>query len=213
MKVTVIDHGMGNLFSVCRAVEHCGAEPHLSGDPSEVAAAERLILPGVGAFGDGMAGLAKRGLIGPIREAAVAGRPLLGICLGMQMMMDASEEFGEHRGLGLIPGRVTAIPRIDAAGQPLKVPQVGWNGLVVPTGRSDWKDTALAGTEPDSSVYFVHSFAAVPDRDDHRIADCVYGGHTLSAAVGHDALIGCQFHPEKSGPVGLRILRRFIHGA
>ena len=212
MKVTVIDYGMGNLFSVCRAIEHCDAEPVICSDPEEVLRAERLVLPGVGAFGDGMAELERRELRGPIRVAAWEGTPLLGICLGMQMMMESSEEFGLNPGLALIPGCVTPIPDKTPAGEPLKVPQVGWNTIYVPQARGTWAGTPLEATEERSSVYFVHSFAAVPDHDEHRLADCVYGGHVVSAAVARGNLVGCQFHPEKSGPVGLAILRRFIHG-
>jgi len=211
MKVTVIDYGMGNLFSVCRAIEHCDAEPVLCSDPDEVLRATRLVLPGVGAFGDGMAELERRELTGAIRVAAWEHKPLLGICLGMQMLMDTSEEFGLHQGLGLIPGRVRAIPDTTPTGDPLKVPQVGWNGILLPEALDSWDGTPLGGTEPGSSVYFVHSFAAAPDHDRHRLADCIYGGHVLAAAVARRNVVGCQFHPEKSGPVGLAILRRFIH--
>jgi len=212
MKVTVIDYGMGNLFSVCRAIEHCDAEPVLCSDPDEIPRAERLVLPGVGAFGDGMAELERRELRGAIRVAAWEGKPLLGICLGMQMMMDSSEEFGLHVGLGLIPGSVTAIPAETPAGDPLKVPHVGWNALVQTHALGGWNGTLLEGTPPSSAVYFVHSYAAVPDHDEHRLANCNYGGHVVCAAVARSNVVGCQFHPEKSGPVGLAILRRFIHG-
>ena len=212
MKVTVIDYGMGNLFSVCRAIEHCDAEPVLCSDPDEVLRAERLVLPGVGAFGDGMAELERRELRGPLRVAAWEGRPLLGICLGMQMLMNSSEEFGLNAGLGLIPGCVTAIPDTTPAGEPLKVPHVGWNTISETQTMGGWNGTLLEGTPRRSAVYFVHSFAAVPDHDEHRLAECVYGGHRVCAAVARGDIVGCQFHPEKSGPVGLAILRRFIHG-
>jgi len=213
LKVTVVDYGMGNLFSVCRAVERCGGEPHLSSDPGEVARADRVILPGVGAFGDAMAELDRRELVAPLREVAAAGRPLLGICLGMQMMLDSSEEFGRHAGLGLIPGQVKAIPATTADGSPHKVPQVGWNALVLPEGRDTWQGTALQDVTGGQSTYFVHSFAAEPERAEHRLADCLYGGHRIGAAIADGPVIGCQFHPEKSGPVGLTILRRFLEGA
>ena len=211
MKVTVVDYGMGNLYSVCRAVERCGGVPVLASDPDSVRGEGPLILPGVGAFGDAMAELRQRDLVEVMRDAATAGRPLLGICLGMQMLLDSSEEFGEHEGLGLVPGTVRAIPTTDHQGGSLKVPQVGWNALRRPSDVS-WAGTPLQDVREGDSVYFVHSFSAGTEGAEHRLADCVYGGHLLCAAVTIGSVIGCQFHPEKSGPVGLRILERFIHG-
>jgi imidazole glycerol-phosphate synthase subunit HisH len=212
VRVTVVDYGMGNLFSVCRAVERCGGEPRLSSDPAEVAAAAMTILPGVGAFGDAMAELERRDLVEPLRDLAAARMPLLGICLGMQMMLDSSEEFGQHAGLGLIPGHVRPIPTLDTRGHRQKVPQVGWNGLVLPEGRENWAGTTLQDLLEGDSTYFVHSFAAEPVDPAHRLADCLYGGHRVGAAIADGPIVGCQFHPEKSGPVGLTILRRFILG-
>jgi imidazole glycerol-phosphate synthase subunit HisH len=209
-RVTVIDYGMGNLLSVSRALEHCGAEVLTTCDPERVAQAERLILPGVGAFADGMAGLRERGLIEPIREFARAGRPFLGICLGMQMMLDSSEEFGNHEGLGLVPGRVAAIPSTGVDGRPHKIPHIGWNKLLMPTPETSWENTILAGLSPGSSGYFVHSYAAVPKYPEHRLADCDYNGILISAVIKSGSHYGCQFHPEKSGEVGLEILRSFI---
>jgi len=171
--------------------------------------AERLVLPGVGAFAGGMAGLRERGLVEPIRRYAASGRPLLGICLGMQMLATASEEFGIHEGLDLIPGRVRAVPDRDTAGRPHKVPHIGWTALRTPAGAS-WRESLLADTPEGTSVYLVHSFAVVPDDPAHRLADCEYGGHAVCAAIARGAITGFQFHPEKSGEAGLRILRRFL---
>jgi imidazole glycerol-phosphate synthase subunit HisH len=209
VQVTVVDYGIGNLFSVCRALEHCSAEVTLTSDPALIQTAPRLVLPGVGAFADGMQGLRDRGLIEPILHYAASGRPLLGICLGMQMLATASEEFGKHRGLGLIPGRVVAIPDHTTSGQPHKIPHIGWNGLLAPAGVS-WNETLLGDTSEGTAVYLVHSYAVTPDDPAHRLADCVYGGHRICAAIRRDNIVGCQFHPEKSGEVGLRILRRFL---
>lgn len=207
--VTVIDYGVGNIFSVCRALEHCGAEVRLSDVPEEILGADRVILPGVGAFADGMAGLASRGLLATVKEFAATGRPLLGICLGMQMLMDSSEEFGLQDGLGIIPGKVTAIPPTGTDGVLHKIPHIGWNELLVPEG-ADWTGTVLGNTVRGSSVYFVHSFAAVPERPEHRLAECDYNGRKICAAVQNGLVFGCQFHPEKSGEVGLGIVQSFL---
>ena len=167
MKVTVIDYGLSNLLSVRHAFAHFGAETLLTSDPADVLAAEKLVLPGVGAFKDGMDGLARLGLIEPIRQKAAAGTPLLGICLGMQMLFDESEEFGLHKGLGLIPGRVVKIPDTDVDGHPQKVPHISWDPLYP-------------------------------------------GGREICAAASQGSVLGCQFHPEKSGAVGLKIIEEFL---
>lgn len=209
--VTVIDYGIGNLLNVVRAFEHLGAAVDVTDDPAKVAEAERLVLPGVGAFGDGMAGLSALGLVEPIRRYADRGRPFLGICLGMQMMLDRSEEFGDHPGLGLIPGNVIAIPATTLDGRPQKIPHIGWNALVRTEAGGTWLGTVLNGIEVGASVYFVHSFMAVPNDPAHRLADCDYGGRRISAVIRSGPLYGCQFHPEKSGEVGLCILRNFLN--
>lgn len=208
-RVTVVDYGIGNLFSVGRALEHCGAEIEFSSAPEAIAGAARLVLPGVGAFADGMQGLRDRGLVEPLRAYAASGRPLLGICLGMQMLASVSEEFGEHEGLGLIPGRVQAVPATDTQGRPHKIPHIGWSALRLPPG-ARWAGSPLCDTPPGSAVYLVHSFAVVPDDPIDRLADCDYGGHAIAAAIRRDNVVGCQFHPEKSGTVGLNILARFL---
>ena len=205
--VIVVDYGMGNVGSVLRALAECGAAAELSGEPERIASAQRLILPGVGAFRNGMEELRRRALVEPLRSFAQSGRPFLGICLGMQMMLSASEEFGPVSGLGFIEGTVRAIPNQGANGKPHKVPHVGWNRLIPRNGSAG----ALLDTiGPDSAGYFVHSYAAVPDSPDHIVADCDYDGCRIAAIIRSGALYGCQFHPEKSGPVGLRILRNFL---
>lgn len=208
-KVIIVDYGMGNLFSISRAVEFCGARPVLTGDAAVVRKADRAILPGVGAFGDGMAGIRESGLAEAVIELAAAGQPLLGICLGMQMLLDASEEFGEHAGLGLIAGRVVPIPATGTDGIAHKVPHIGWNALVE-TVPGRWSGTVLEGTGPGTSVYFVHSFAAEPTDATDVLATCDYGGHAVTAAVARDNVCGCQFHPERSGLMGLEILGHFL---
>jgi glutamine amidotransferase len=207
--VTVVDYGIGNLFSVRQALERCGASVELTSDTASIAAAERLILPGVGAFADGMRGLNDRGLVEVLRTYAGTGRPLLGICLGMQMLGTTSEEFGEHAGLGLIPGRVIAVPRTTTEGKRHKIPHIGWNGLW-PTDGADWKATLLEDTTPGTSAYLVHSFHLVPDDPSHALAYCDYGGYQLTAAVRSGSIFGAQYHPEKSGEAGLRMLAAFL---
>lgn len=209
-KVTIIDYGLSNLLSVQHAFAHFGAETLVTGDPAAVLAADALVLPGVGAFKDGMAGLEKLGLIEPIRRKAAAGTPLLGICLGMQMLFDESEEFGLHKGLGLIPGRVVKIPDTDANGKPQRVPHISWNPLYPAGGRADFAGTVLAGVKPGEECYFIHSYEAKPAAEADRLADTVYGGRKICAAAGHGSVVGCQFHPEKSGEVGLRIIQEYL---
>jgi glutamine amidotransferase len=204
---TIVDYGMGNLLSVCRAIEHCGAIPRLTSSPADIEGAERLILPGVGAFEDGMNGLRERQLVEPVRAYCASGRPFLGICLGMQMMMETSEEFGHHSGLGLIAGTVVEIPRVSD-GATRKIPHIGWNTLRM-TG-VPWEGTILTGLAPGAAaVYFVHSYAVRPADSTHVLAECSYDGHPIVAALRNDMMYGCQFHPEKSGQAGLQIIRQY----
>lgn len=207
--VTVVDYGMGNLLSVTRAFEHCGATVLVTDDASKILAADYLILPGVGAFADGMKGLSSRGLVDPLKEFAAKGRPFLGICLGMQMMLDESEEFGASSGLSLIAGKVKAIPSVGADGLQHKIPHIGWNQISPPESIS-WDGTILGRTANRTSFYFVHSFAAQPDNPAHRLADCYYNGIKVSAVINNLNLYGCQFHPEKSGRDGLNVLKCFL---
>lgn len=209
-KVTVVDYGMGNILSVCRALEFCGAEGVLSDSPQVIANAERLILPGVGAFVDGMKALFDRGLVEPLRRYAGSDRPMLGICLGMQMLFDSSEEFGQTQGLGIIPGRVLKVAETGIDGRAHKIPHIGWNALRRPAILESWDGSILSGLDNEASVYFVHSFTAVPDSPEHRLADCLYDGRLISASVRRGSVSGCQFHPEKSGETGLTIIRNFL---
>lgn len=209
--VTIVDYGMCNLLSVARAFEHCGVQVTVTEDPKAVGAADRLVVPGVGAFSDSMKEVIGRGFADELRAFVQTGRPMFGICVGMQMLFDASEEFGEHAGLGILPGRVKAVPSQNKDGQSQRVPHIGWNHLVEPELGRDWQGTLLEpfiGSHP--AVYFVHSFAAEPEFSSDRLADCIYGGHRICAAVQRDNLMATQFHPERSGEVGLAILRRFL---
>lgn len=209
-RVAVIDYGIGNLLSVSRAFEHCGADVTVTGDPVVLAAAPALVLPGVGAFEDGMSGLRSRGLDKLVVDYAASGRPLVGICLGMQMLATVGEEFGEHHGLGIIPGRVRRIPATGANGRPHKIPHVGWADLEFPESGSEWAGSPLAGLQRGDAVYVTHSFAVYPDDDRHRLADYIYDGVRIAAAIRKGNVTGVQFHPEKSAVVGLRIISSFI---
>lgn len=209
-KITVIDYGVGNLLSVQRGLEHCGAEVVFTAAPEAVIEASRVVLPGVGAFADAMQALNDRNLVPAIRGVAQRGTPLLGICLGMQLLLDESEEFGLTPGLGLIPGKVVRIPTATMSGEAQKIPHIGWNGIVPADGRLSWQGSLLSNTEPGAATYFVHSFMSVPEDPSHRLADCFYGGHRVAAVIAKDQITACQFHPEKSGEVGLQILRRFV---
>jgi len=211
-KVTLLDYGMCNMLNVVRAFEHAGADLVVTESPSEALAAERLVVPGVGAFSDSMAEVRARGHDDAIRQFTASGRPMLGICVGMQILFDGSDEFGETRGLGIVGGWIRAVPPLSVDQTPQRVPHIGWNSLSQPreTNRS-WRGTMLEGVEPDrSAVYFVHSFAAVPTNPADRLADCVYGGHYLSAAIKRDNVTATQFHPERSGPLGIEMLRKFV---
>ena len=211
-RVTIIDYGLGNLFSLRRALSFLGAETDTAATPGELARARRLILPGVGAFGDGMRQLRERGLADPVRRAVAEGLPLLGICLGMQLFFTESEEFGRHEGLGIFAGRVGRLAATAASGEPVKVPHVGWNALAPAPGGLSWEHSALRTLTPGDSVYFVHSYVPSPEDGAVTVAQMTYGGHRYCAMVQRGAVAGCQFHPEKSGAVGLRILRAFLDG-
>ena len=207
--VVVVDYGAGNLLSVLRALDKCEASVELASTPEAVQAADRLILPGVGSFGHAMGELSRRNLVEPLVEKARAGTPFLGICLGMQMLFDDSDEFRLTAGLGLIPGAVRPVPDRDVGGDTQVVPHIGW-GSLVPAPDVDWSESLLADTKSGSAVYFVHSFAARPADPRDALAHCMYGGHALVAVAGRDNVVGTQFHPEKSGEVGLTMLRSFL---
>jgi imidazole glycerol-phosphate synthase subunit HisH len=208
--VVIVDYGMGNLLSVKRGLEAVGAQVSISSDGKDIIAAERLILPGVGAFGDGMNELRERALIEPIHEFVAQERPLLGICLGMQMLLERSDEFGEHMGLGCISGSVQRIPATENGVRVRKIPHIGWNGLKQNKAGASWNGTILQSVEQDQAFYFVHSHMAIPDNSNHLLAVCDYEGLDVSAVVGVNNVVGCQFHPEKSGPGGLAILKAFL---
>ncbi len=202
--VVILDYGIGNLHSVAKAFRRAGSEPSISSDPDEARKADRLVVPGVGAFADCMGCLTDSHLDQPVIDFIKTGRPFFGICVGMQMLFRESLEFGTHPGLGIIPGRVL---RLSEAGG-FKVPHIGWNAIEPVEG--SWDDTVLGGLAPGTMTYFVHSFAVVPDQEHVRLADARYGHNRICAAVQTENVWGTQFHPEKSGEAGLSILSRFL---
>ena len=203
--IAVIDYGVGNLFSLCRSLEAIGQEPVVTGDPELLRKADKLFLPGVGAFADAREKLRQSGLEEVIKEEVAKGKPIMGICLGMQLLFEESQEFGTWEGLGLIPGKVVTMEGVIPARY--KVPHIGWNELHFPQGD---RHPLLKTVEEGDCVYFVHTFYAT-QCDDAVIATAEYGAE-LTAAVARGNVMGCQFHPEKSGDVGLNILRTFCEG-
>ena len=201
--LAVVDYGVGNLFSLTCSLRAIGAEVTVTGEEEVLARAERIILPGVGAFGDAARALRRSGLEGAVLQAAEGGKPLLGICLGMQLLFDYSAAYGRHRGLGLIPGSVQPIRPLVPEGY--KVPHMGWNGLNFPADRE--KSPLFRYVREGEHVYFVHSYAGT-DCGESTIARSEYGV-PLTAAVARGSVYGVQFHPEKSGETGLNILRAF----
>ena len=198
--IAIIDYGVGNLFSLRSSLNKIGADTVVTADPAVIAKADKLILPGVGAFADAAKKLRDSGLDQVIKAEAAAGKPIMGICLGMQMLFEKSYEYGEHEGLGLLKGSV--IPMEGSIPANLKIPHIGWNALKFE------KDSKLFQyIKEGDCVYFVHSFYA-SGCEDSLIATAEYG-KDLTAAVARDNVMGCQFHPEKSGDVGLNILRAF----
>jgi len=202
--VAVVDYGVGNLFSLRSSLETIGADVVVTGDADVLRRADKIILPGVGAFEDAAAKLRESGLDVVLREEAAAGKPIMGICLGMQMLFDKSLEYGEHEGLGLIHGTVSPIA--DVIPKDLKIPHIGWNALHF--GKD--KHPLFRYLKEGDHVYFVHSYYAA-DCAESIIATAEYGAE-LTAAVANGNVCGCQFHPEKSGDVGLNILRAFCEG-
>ncbi|MBQ6610563.1 MAG: imidazole glycerol phosphate synthase subunit HisH [Oscillospiraceae bacterium] len=198
--IAIVDYGVGNLFSLRSSLLALGQPAEVTGDSEVIRSADRVILPGVGAFGDAADKLRASGLDRAVCEAADSGKPLLGICLGMQLLFEKGYEFGEHNGLGLLKGSI--IPMQGTIPERLKIPQMGWNAL-----KKKREHFLLRDVREGDCVYFVHSFYAA-DCEDSLVAVCDYG-REITALAARDNVMGCQFHPEKSGPVGLSILKAF----
>lgn len=211
INVAIIDYGMCNLFSVHHACQHVGLNPVITSDRREILRAAGVILPGVGAFGEAMQNLYRLDLIRPIKETIARGTPFMGICLGLQLLLSQSEEFGTHQGLDIIEGKVLKFPQ--QAGQPskaIKVPQIGWNRIYPPEGRqSGWLVSPLKATKPYAFMYFVHSFYAIPAAPEVILTLTTYEGVEYCSSLHLNNVFACQFHPEKSGKVGIEIYRQW----
>lgn len=199
--MVIVDYGVGNFRNVQKAFEAVGVAAEITSSVARVAQAEIVVLPGVGAFGDAMRHLRERGLDQPVLAAARSAKPLLGICVGLQLLFEESEEMGRHGGLGLLPGKVVRFP------QGLTVPHMGWNQI-----QPERQHPLLRHIEPGDFAYFAHSYVAVPTRPEHLIASTDYG-QPFASVVGRDNIYAIQFHPEKSQQVGLRILKNFVEFA
>ncbi len=203
--ITIIDYEMGNLRSVAKAFEKLGYAVRVSNRPEDLLDTDKIVLPGVGAFRDCISNLHAGGFVGPLLQHVADGKPLLGICVGMQMLFDESEEFGRHLGLGLVPGRVVRFPAgMEEGGERLKVPHMGWNNLHICQPAPIFRQTAEG-----SFVYFVHSYYCLAENRSDVAATCRYGDIEFCAAVWRDNLMATQFHPEKSQTVGLNIFDQF----
>lgn len=203
--INIIDYEMGNLRSVEKAFENLGFDVRVSADPQDILTADKVVLPGVGAFRDCVQNLREGGFVEPLLQHVRAGKLLLGICVGMQMLFDESEEFGRHQGLGLIPGKVVRFPAgMVENGERLKVPHMGWNNILLKKG-----SPLFAGVKDESFVYFVHSYYCAAENGSDVAASCRYGDVEFSASIWRDNIMATQFHPEKSQSIGLNIFKNF----
>jgi glutamine amidotransferase len=207
-RVAIVDYGMGNLYSVQRACAHVGLDSFLTEDPAEVARAKAVILPGVGGMPEAMRRLTESGLSDAIRESAERGVPLLGVCLGLQLLMSDGSEFVPHLGLGIIQGTVVRFNGESAPGVPLKVPHIGWSPIHSAKPRT-WNAPLLDGITEGALMYFVHSYYVRPSDTGVIAATARYGSIEFCAAVSQGNIFACQFHPERSGPTGLVVYRNF----
>lgn len=206
MKAVIVDYGGCNMFSVYHACQKVGMTASITSNAKEIMVADVVILPGVGAFGDAMQELSKRDLIGPLRDIAASDKPFVGICLGMQLLMEESDEFGRHRGLGIIPGHVVNLREHVDKG--VKLPHMGWNEINLPKNdgsNTTWEKTPLEQIANGEYFYFVHSFIVKPTRAENVLSETEYGGHRFCSAVSKGNIFAFQFHPERSGKNGLLI--------
>jgi imidazole glycerol-phosphate synthase subunit HisH len=207
IQVAIVDYGMGNLFSVRQACERAGLHNSITNSKKVISEASAVILPGVGAFGDAMQILERLNLVRVLQDFAATGRPIAGICLGMQLLMTESHEFGRHRGLGLIEGEVVRLPETIQGNKKLKVPHIGWSRIYSARDRG-WKGSLLEGLVDGTFMYFVHSYYPKPSADGVKLSFSRYGGFEFCSSVDKGNIFGCQFHPERSGNHGLSIYAR-----
>jgi glutamine amidotransferase len=208
-KVAIIDYSLGNLFSVQQALTQCGAQTFISNNPEEIMTADALILPGVGAFAAAMENLKKNKLDAVIKNSISSGKSFLGICLGMQLLFNSSEEFGNSEGMGIIDGAIKKFGSTDPA-KKLHVPQVGWNTISQPEN-GKWQNTALKNINENTYMYFVHSYYCIPKYNENVLCTTVYGDITYCSAVIKNNVTATQFHPEKSGEKGLTIYKNWLN--
>ncbi len=206
--VAILDTGVGNLFNITRAIEEIGGSPSVTSQPDVLVTADRVIIPGVGSFASTMAAFEATGIADALRDYSAAGRPILGICLGMQLLMSDGHEDGRSLGLGLIPGDAGPLPTRTVDGDPLRIPHIGWSRVFAADGGAVLEWSGSAAEEVD--VYFAHSFTVTTTEQSSVAARFRYGGHDLTAVLRQGNLTGVQFHPERSGPVGLRVLAQFV---
>jgi glutamine amidotransferase len=209
-RIAIVDYGLGNLFNIKHACQYAGMKADVTSSKDDIFKADAVILPGVGAFGDAMASLKRLDLVDPLKELAEIGKPLIGICLGLQLLLTSSNEFGEHKGLNVIKGKVRRFESPVASDQILKIPQVGWNRISLPVYekkdcRLEWEDTLLEGIKNNSFMYFVHSYYGVPDNPSVILTETIYGDISFCSSLKYKNIYAFQFHPERSGTNGLKI--------
>jgi len=207
MKIVIIDYGIGNVRSMINAFLQIGIEPILSNKEKDILSADGVVLPGVGAFAHGMENLNKYNLVNIIKKYIDTSKPFLGVCLGMQMLLDESDEFGKTKGLGLISGKVIKLPIKNDNYE--KLPHVSWNEIK--ERKISWSNTIFDNIKQKSDVYFVHSFIAEPNEESEVLSTTVYSDYEFCSAVKKGNIYGCQFHPEKSGEIGLKIIENFVN--
>jgi len=208
-KITIIDYGCGNILNLSRAIKFIGYEVEVTHDHKKIIKSSHTILPGVGAFGNAMKQLEKYGLLNTIQEYVKLNKPLLGICLGMQILFTKSYEFGVHKGLNLIEGEVIKIS--NEKNKEIKIPHTGWNTIYPSNDQKEWKNKIVKNSSVEKSFYFVHSYICITKDSNLTIASCDYSGITIPAIVSNNNVFGCQFHPEKSSEEGLNILKNFCN--